>query len=57
VKELAINLKALDPIGEVDPSILLITNRYKGKSIIIYPDTYLEGLIEWVIAYKEVREV
>jgi len=57
VEELAIDLKALDPIGEVDPDILLIANQYKGKSTIIYLDTRLEGPVERVIAYKEVREV
>jgi hypothetical protein len=57
VEELAMDLKVLDPIGEVDPGILLIANRYKGKSIIIYLDTRLEGPVEWVITYKEVREV
>ena len=35
MEELAIDLKALDPTGEVNLYILLITNRYKGKSTII----------------------
>jgi hypothetical protein len=51
------DLKALDPMGEVDPGVLLIANRRKGKSTIIYPDTRLEGLVERVIARKKVREV
>jgi hypothetical protein len=57
IKELAIDLKALDPTGEVDLCILLITNQYKGKSIIICPDICLEALAKWIVAYKEVREV
>jgi hypothetical protein len=57
VEELTIDLKVLDPIGEVNPDILFIANRYKGKSIIIYPDTCLEGPVKQVITCKEVREV
>jgi hypothetical protein len=51
------DLKALDPTGEVDPGVLLIANRYKGKSTIVCPDTRPEGPVERVIARKEVREV
>jgi hypothetical protein len=57
VEELAVDLKALDPTGEVDPGILLIANRYKGKGIVICPDIRPEGPVEQVIARKEVREV
>jgi hypothetical protein len=51
------DLKALDPTGEVDPGVLLIANRRKGKSTIVCPDTRPEGPVERVIARKEVREV
>jgi hypothetical protein len=57
VEELAVDLKVLDPIGEVDPGILLIANQYKGKGTVIYPDIRPEGPAERVIARKEVREV
>jgi hypothetical protein len=57
MEELAIDLKALDPTGEVNPYILLITNRYKGKSTIICPNIRPKALAKWIIAYKEVREV
>jgi hypothetical protein len=57
VEELTIDLKVLDPTGEVDPGILLIANRHKGKSTIIRPDIRPEGPAERVITRKEVREV
>jgi hypothetical protein len=51
------DLKALNPIREVNPCILLITNRYKGKSTIIYLNIRLKALVKWIITCKEVREV
>jgi hypothetical protein len=57
VEELAMDLKVLDPTGEVDSYILFILNRHKGKSTIICPDICPEGPAERVIARKEVREV
>jgi hypothetical protein len=57
IKELAMDLKALDPTGEVDSCILLITNRCKGKSTVICPDIRLEASAKWIVAHKEVREV
>jgi hypothetical protein len=57
VEELAVDLKALDPTGEVDPGVLLIANQRKGKGTVICPDIRPEGPVERVIARKEVREV
>jgi hypothetical protein len=57
VEKLAINLKALNPAQEVNPCILLITNRRKGKSIVIRLDICLKGLAKRIIAYKEVIKV
>jgi hypothetical protein len=57
VEELAIDLKALDTAREVDPCILLITNRREGKSTIIRLDICLKGSVERIVACKEAREV
>jgi hypothetical protein len=57
IKELAMDLKALDPTGEVDLCILLITNRCKGKSTIICPDIRLEASAKWIVARKEVSKI
>jgi len=57
MKELPIDLKALDPAREVDPCILLIIYRRKGKSIVIRPNILLKALAERVVTRKEVVEV
>jgi hypothetical protein len=57
VKELAMDLKALDPACKVDPCILLIANRRKGEGAIICPNLCPKGPAEWIVARKEVREV
>ena len=51
MKELPVDLKALDPAREVDLRILLIAYRYEGKGIVIRADIRPEAAAERIVAY------
>jgi hypothetical protein len=53
VKELPVDLKTLDPTRKVDPLILLIAHRGKGKGAIICPDICTKAAAAGVVACKE----
>jgi hypothetical protein len=50
MKELAVDLKALDPAREIDPRILLKAYRYKRKGTIICADVRTKAAAERIIA-------
>ena len=53
MKELPVNLKALDPSREVDPSVLLIANRRKRECTVIGAEVRLEAITARVVVREK----
>ena len=53
MKELPVDLKVLDLTCKVNPLILLIAYRGKGKGAIIYTDIYIKATVVQVVACKQ----